>query len=178
LKDAIAKCSKKTKKEICEIIDQFLDEKKKGNNWSGDAGKQLRAILASKECDPVAAMIIRFHFSTLADQTFDGLPSGGADMPTGTPAQDTTRPVDTNGDGATDSTDVFAPPGKQGTEKHRWAEEWRRWYHRGTNERPGDKGTGKPKTDATWIACRNELREKFVKSVCAFLNSLKKAKGG
>lgn len=79
------------------------------------------------------------------------------------------------------------------TAKNKWAyaEEWRRWWHKLSSVRmtykqliaqrciteiPAGKAESDPCTNEEWIACRAELRLKFMNSYCAILKRMREIK--
>ena len=176
VKDMIVKCTGKTEKEVCEILDGF--KKEKGNNWDGEYGMKLKEILSQggKAGDKFAALLMRLYFKTKAGQSFDHGEYDNSKPEPGNPP--TEKWVDCPND----------PQGKDirtcGDETGKWfyAEQWRKYYHGGTNRRPcvewsepdehGKRTCTKYKSNSQWKDCREKLRKRFVENFCEYIRLL------
>lgn len=183
VKDMIVKCTGLPEKEVCEMLDGF--KKEKGNNWNGPNGKKLKKILSKggKAGDKFAALLMRLYFKTKAGQSFDHPeyddPKPGEGEKTKEKCKDV--PVGTGSGEDPNGKDIYSCGNETG--KYFYAEQWRKYYHGGTNKRPckkwsepdenGKRTCVEYKSDAAWKACREKLRKRFVENFCKFIEMLK-----
>ncbi len=182
VKDMIVKCTDLSEKEVCEMLDGF--KKEKGNNWDGPNGKKLKKILTSggKAGDKFAALLMRLYFKTKGGQSFghDDYDNPKPGVGEKTKEKCKTVPVGTGSGQDPNGKDIYSCGNETG--KYFYAEQWRKYYHGGTNKRPcvkwskpdenGKRTCEEYKSDAAWKECREKLRKRFVENFCKFIELL------